>query len=90
VSYNGKTICSVHDEIMKAANEILKMKARHYDNVEDAISDAQDFADDIYRLTDTAKDMGQRMEDAIKTRREAIDNATSELQRIADEMQSCL
>lgn len=79
MAYKGETICGVHDSIIKKANEIMKLKARNFETVEDVLDEVQSLADDIEDLAEKAKDMGQSMEDCIVTRRRAIESAMSEL-----------
>lgn len=79
MAYQGKTICWVHDEIIKKSNEILKLKARNFETAEDVLDEVQSLADDIETLAEKAKEMGQRMEACIIARREAIEKSIEEL-----------
>jgi len=81
MSYKGRTICNVHDGILDSLKSIIK----EIDRVtrKDLPIDIDWLEREVEWMIDQvniAKDMGQRMENAIRTRRGAIEDACRILQ----------
>jgi len=72
MAFNGTPICSLHDEIR------LKLQELHKLNWGSATREAQRIIRETYPLLDQAKIAGQRMEDCIVRRREALEKITKE------------
>lgn len=70
---NNKTICQVHDEIMKIALDITHLNPKNYETAQDLYEQAEAMADDIYSLADDAAMMGTKMENRLQEYREAIE-----------------
>ena len=66
-------ICNYHHYIKERANDILKIKDRTYDKVEDLLWEVQNIADDIYNSVNMALEAGQSMENRLKEYRDAIE-----------------
>lgn len=47
-------ICNIHDEIMKKCNQINRLKIEHYEDISSLMEELQDFANEVYSLTDDA------------------------------------
>lgn len=67
-------ICTVHDKIIKLANTIEHFNVRDFDTVEDALDEIQSIAWDIRDEAETAKEMGQNMEDRLREYYDAIES----------------
>lgn len=82
MSFKGRAICTVHDEIKSALKTLYKMKIKDYETLSDYKDDVDWELSKIEDLVDEAKEMGQSMEDCIVGRRTAIEEAVTELQTI--------
>ena len=67
-----KTICELHDEAIKIIRSAIKVKARDYDDVEDAVKDIQWDLDSALDAIEQAKEAGQRMEIRLQEYHDAI------------------
>ena len=72
MAFKGTPICAVHDEIRAKLQELHRL------NWGAATKDAQRIIRETYSLLDEAKDAGQRMEDCILRRREALEQIAKE------------
>lgn len=78
----NKTICTLHDEIIKYADEISKIKTSHYDSIDDMKWDIDALADKIMSVAEKAKDAGSNMEYRLKDYYEAITGLGFERKKI--------
>jgi hypothetical protein len=67
------TLCDYHSDIYKAASEILRIRDKDYEDINDLLSKVQDLADDIYCAVEVCTEMGNKMEDRMREYREAIE-----------------
>lgn len=80
-------ICNIHDDIWRKADKAIKDVPRYFnyrdlneeelyemcENMESYIDDLKYALEDIMQLAETAKDMGQSMENRLKEYRDAIE-----------------
>lgn len=66
-------IYNYHHYIKEQANDIMKIKDKAYDKVEDLLWEVQNIADDIYASASMALEAGVRMEERLKDYRNAIE-----------------
>jgi hypothetical protein len=69
-----RNICDLHDEIKSWATKICNIKLRNYENAEDALIYAQDYASYILNVIDDAKIAGEKMEARLFDYRTAIES----------------
>jgi len=75
------TICSVHDDILKRAQWIVK-----YSSDREAVYEA----DHIISLVLEAKEMGQRMENALRARKEMLKKVYGLIERAFNYIEDAL
>jgi hypothetical protein len=68
-----RNICDYHDDIIKTALEIEKIKENQYETVEEVLYEVQHLAWDIRSWAEEAKEAGQSMENRLSEYRDAIE-----------------